>query len=84
MKYKFTFLLLIFFSTISSAQLRFSKKEKRMIKCVTRYEKERLKWKYRREDGLIVLVFSNTKYVISSGYVDDLYFRKGKEWIKFE
>ena len=84
MKYKLTFLLLIFFSTVSSDQLRFSKKEKRMIKCVTRYEKERLKWKYRREDGLIVLVFSNTKYVISSGYVDDLYFRKGKEWIKFE
>ena len=74
MKYKFTFLLLIFFSTISSAQLRFSKKEKLMIKCVTRYEK----------DGLIVLVFSNTKYVISSGYVDDVYFKKGKEWIKLE
>ena len=84
MKYKLTFLLLIFFSTISSAQLRFSKKEKLMIKCVTRYEKERLKWKYRREDGLIVLVFSNKKYVISSGYVDDLYFKKGKEWIKLE
>ena len=84
MKYKFTFLLLIFFSTISSAQLRFSKKEKRMINCVTRYEKERLKSKYRREDGLIVLVFSNKKYVISSGYVDDVYFKKGKEWIKLE
>lgn len=83
MKYKLTFLLLIFFSTVSSAQLRFSKEEKLMIRCVTRYEKERLKWKYRREDGLIVLVFSNTKYVISSRYVDEVYLKEGKEWIKY-
>ena len=36
------------------------------------------------DPGRYVLVFSNKKYVISSGYVDDLYFKKGKEWIKLE
>ena len=54
-----------------------------MIKCVTAYEKENLKRKYRREDGLIVLVFRSTKYVISLRYVDEVYLKIGKEWIKY-
>lgn len=83
MKYFLTILLLTLLTSSSFSQLRFTKEEKRMIKCVTAYEKENLKRKYRREDGLIVLVFRSTKYVISSRYVDEVYLKIGKQWIKY-
>ena len=83
MKYLLTIILLTLLTANSFSQLRFTKEEKLMIKCVTAYEKENLKRKYRREDGLIVLVFRSTKYVISLRYVDEVYLKIGKEWIKY-
>ncbi len=84
MKYILTYLLIISLFSACSVEKQLSSKEKDMVDVISKSEKSQPVKVLKRRDGKIEVEYPNTKYVIKSRFVLEVFERKNNGWVSMD
>jgi hypothetical protein len=75
MKYIITYLLILSLLSACGIENHLSSKEKQMVDVISKIEKSQPVKVFKRKDGMVEVEYLNTKYVIKSGFVMEVFER---------